>query len=99
MKTREGMRRIHRTLIGPSVLPKTLRKCAVLFRTPFTTIWRSEIRISLTLDADALKQRRRWLLLRCTLHHICQGQWRQYARKCFKRIEVKLTGVPTRRIL
>jgi len=27
-------------------------------------------------------RRRRRFLLRCTIHHICQGQWRKYARKC-----------------
>jgi len=76
------MRRIHRTLRGPSVLPKTQRNRAVLFRTRFKTIWRSEIHISLKFDADALNRRRRRFLLRCTIHHICQGEWRHYARNC-----------------
>jgi len=46
------MRSIHRTLRGPSVLLKAQRNCAVLFRTRFTTIWRSEIRINLKVDAS-----------------------------------------------
>jgi hypothetical protein len=35
------------------VLPKTKWHRAVLFRTRFTTIWRSEIHIGLKVDADA----------------------------------------------
>jgi hypothetical protein len=53
------MHRIHRTLRGPSVLPNTQRNRAVLFRTCFTTIWRSEINISLKVDTDDLNRRRR----------------------------------------
>jgi len=49
------MRSIRRTLKGPSVLPKTQWNRAVLFRTRFTTIWRSEIHISVKVDADAHK--------------------------------------------
>jgi hypothetical protein len=52
IKMREGMRSIRRTLRGPSVLLKTQRNCTVLFRTRFTTIWRSEIHIGLKVDAD-----------------------------------------------
>jgi len=33
-----------------------------------------KIHISLKVDADALNRRRRRFLLRCTIHHICQGQ-------------------------
>jgi len=51
---RDVMRRIRRNLRGPSVLPKRQRNRAVLFRTRFTTIRRSEIHISLNVDADAL---------------------------------------------
>jgi hypothetical protein len=67
------MRRLHRTLRGPSVLPKTQRNRAMLFRTRFITIRRSEIHISLKLDADADVG-----LLPCTIHHISQGQGMQY---------------------
>jgi 3-methyladenine DNA glycosylase Mpg len=38
---------------GPSVLPKTKRNRAVLLRTGFTTVWRSEIHICLKIGADA----------------------------------------------
>jgi hypothetical protein len=76
------MRSTRRTLKGPSVLPKTQRNRVVLFRIRFTTIWGSEIHISLKFDAHALNRRRRRLLLCTIIHHICQGQWRQYARKC-----------------
>jgi hypothetical protein len=47
------MRSIRRTFRGPSVLPKTQRNRTVLFRTRFTTIWKSEIHIGLDVDADA----------------------------------------------
>jgi hypothetical protein len=40
------MRSIRRTLRGPSALPKTQRNRALLYRTCFTTIGGSEIRIS-----------------------------------------------------
>jgi len=36
-----------------SVLPKTQRNRAVLLRLRFTTLWRSEIHISLKIDDDA----------------------------------------------
>jgi hypothetical protein len=45
------MRSIRRTLKGPSVLPKTQQNRAVLFRTGFTTIWRSEVHIGLKVNA------------------------------------------------
>jgi hypothetical protein len=44
------MRSIRRRLRGQSVLPKTQRNHAFLLRTRFTTIWRSEIHISLKID-------------------------------------------------
>jgi hypothetical protein len=44
------MRSIRRTLRQSSVLPKTQRNRAALFRTRFT-IWRSEIHMSLKFDA------------------------------------------------
>jgi hypothetical protein len=34
-------------------MQKAQRNLAVLFRTRFTTLWRSEIRINLKIDADA----------------------------------------------
>jgi len=43
------MRSISPTLRGPSVLQKIQRNRAVLFRTRFTMIWRSEIHISLKM--------------------------------------------------
>jgi hypothetical protein len=50
---KEGMRSIRRKLRGPSVLPKNQRNRAVLLRTRFTALWRSEIHINLQIDADA----------------------------------------------
>jgi hypothetical protein len=68
------MRSMRRTLRGPSLLPKTQRNGAVLFRTRFTPISGSEINISIKFDANALNRRRRRFPLRCTIHHICQRQ-------------------------
>jgi hypothetical protein len=61
------MRSIRRTFGGPSVLPKTQRNHVVLLRKRFTTFWRSEIRINLKIDADALNRRRRRFCDRRTL--------------------------------
>jgi hypothetical protein len=72
---------IRRTLRGPSVLPKTQRNRAVLFRTRFTLLWRSEIHINPKIDADALNRLRRRFCVRPKMHHIYQGQRRQYAGK------------------
>jgi hypothetical protein len=47
------MRSIRRTLRGPSVLSKTQRNHAVILRTRFTTLWRSDIHINLKIDTDA----------------------------------------------
>jgi hypothetical protein len=47
----EGMRSIFRTLREPSVLPKSQRNPAVLFRAGFKTIWGSEIHIGLKVHA------------------------------------------------
>jgi len=55
-----------RTYVGRSVLQKAQRNLAVLFRTCFTTIWRSKIHTNLQVDADALNKRRCRFLLRCT---------------------------------
>jgi hypothetical protein len=69
------MRSIHETFRGPSVLPKKQKKNrAFLLRTCFTTLWRSEIRINLKIDADALSRRRRRFCVRHTIYHIYQGQ-------------------------
>jgi hypothetical protein len=73
---------IRRTLRRPSLLPKTQRNRAVLLRTRFTTLWRSEIRINLIIDADALNRRRRRFCVRRTMYHIYPGQRKQYAGKC-----------------
>jgi hypothetical protein len=70
------MRSTIRTLTGPSVLSKTQRNSAVLLRTDFTMLWRSEIHINLKIDVDALSRRRRRFCVRRTLYHIYQGQWR-----------------------
>jgi len=75
------MRSSHGTLKSSSLLPKTQRNRTGLFRTRFITLWGSEILINVKIDANALNQRRSWFLLRCTIHHICQGEWRQYARR------------------
>jgi hypothetical protein len=76
------MRSIRRKYRRPSVLPKTQRNRAFLLRTRFTTLWRSEIRINLKIDADALNQRRHRFCIPCTKCHIYQGQGRQYASTC-----------------
>jgi len=59
---------------GPSQLKKAQRNLAVLFRTRFTTLWRSEIRINLKIDADTLNRRWRRFCVRRTVYHIYQGQ-------------------------
>jgi hypothetical protein len=46
------MRSIRRTLRRPSLIPKTKRNRAVLLRTRFKTLWRSEIHVNLKIDAD-----------------------------------------------
>jgi hypothetical protein len=75
IKMREGMRSIRLKLRRPSIPSEPQLNRAVLFRTRFTTIWRSGIHISLNDDADAFNRRRHRFLLRCTIHHICQGHW------------------------
>jgi hypothetical protein len=59
---------------APSVLQKARRNIAVQFRTRFTATWRSKTHISLKVYAG--------VVFFSGVHHICQGQWRQYARKC-----------------
>jgi hypothetical protein len=66
------MRSSGRTLRRPSVLPKTQQNHAVLLGTRFTMLWRSEIRIKLKIDADALNRRWRRLCVRRTVCHIYQ---------------------------
>jgi hypothetical protein len=68
------MRSIRRTLKELSVLPKTERSQTILLRTRFTTLWRSEIRINLKIDADVLNRRRRRFRVCRTIRHIYQGQ-------------------------
>jgi hypothetical protein len=60
--------------VGLFVLQKAQRNIAVLFCTHFTTLWRSEIHISLKIDADALNRRWRCFCVRRTVYHIYQGQ-------------------------
>jgi hypothetical protein len=74
MYTQSYMLSVRGTLRGLSVLSKTQRNRAVLFRTRFTTICVSKIHNSLNVDADALNRLRRRFLLRCTIHYIRQGQ-------------------------
>jgi len=80
MKMREGIpRAICTVYVDRSEDRLCYRKhngIAQWFRTRFATIWRSEIHISLKVDADALNRRRCRFLLRCTTYHICQGHWR-----------------------
>jgi hypothetical protein len=64
------MRSIRRTLKRPSVLPKTQRNHGVLLLTRFTTLWRSEIRMNLKIEADALNRRWRRFCVRRTVYHI-----------------------------
>jgi hypothetical protein len=47
------MRSFHRTLKGASVLPKTQRNRAVLFRARLTKRWRCEIHVNLKVYANA----------------------------------------------
>jgi hypothetical protein len=48
----------------------------------FRTLWRSEIRINLKIDADALNRRRRRFCVRRSIYHIYQRHRRQYVDKC-----------------
>jgi hypothetical protein len=48
----------------------------------FQTLWRSEIRINLKIDADALNRRWRHFCVRRNIYHIYQRQRRLYAGKC-----------------
>jgi hypothetical protein len=68
------MRSRRRTLREPSLLSKTQQNHAVLLGTRFTTLWRSEIRIKLKIDADALNRRWRRFCIRRTVCPIYQGQ-------------------------
>jgi hypothetical protein len=47
----------------------------------FQTLWRSEIRINVTIDAGALNRRRSRFCVRRTVYHINPGQRRHYAGK------------------
>jgi hypothetical protein len=76
------MRSIHRTLRRPALLPKTQRNRAVLLRTRYKTLWRSEIHTNLKIDADALNRRQRRFCVRRTMYHIYPGQRRQDTVKC-----------------
>jgi hypothetical protein len=68
------MRITRSTLRGLSILPKTQRNHAVLPGTRFTTLWRSEIRIKLKIDADALNRRWRRFCVRRAVCHIYHGR-------------------------
>jgi hypothetical protein len=68
------MRSRRRKLRGLSVLPKTQLNHAVLIGTRFKTLWRSEIRIKLKIDADALNRRWRRSCVRRAVCHIYQGR-------------------------
>jgi hypothetical protein len=68
------MRSISRNLRGPSVLPKKQPNHAFLLRIRFRTLWRSEIRVNLKIDAGALNRRRRRFSVRRTVCDIYQGQ-------------------------
>jgi hypothetical protein len=69
-------------LKDPTVLSKTQRNRAVLLRTRFTVLWRSEIHINLKIDADVLNRRWRRFCVRRKICRIYQGKWRKYAGKC-----------------
>jgi hypothetical protein len=56
------------------LIPKTKRNRAVLLRTRFKTLWRSQIHINLKIDADALNRRRRRFCARRTIYHTYEGQ-------------------------
>jgi len=67
---------------GLPLLPKTQRSHAALLWTPFTPLWRNEIRIYLNINAGAQNRPwRRFCVLR-TRCHIYEGQWSHYALKC-----------------
>jgi hypothetical protein len=68
------MRSIRQNLRRPFFQPKTQRNRAVLLRTLFTTLWRSEIRINLKIDADALNRRPRRYYIRRPIYRIYQGE-------------------------
>jgi len=65
-----------------SVLKKTKRNRAVLLRTRFTMLGRSETHLKLKIDADAVSRSWSRFRFRPTIYHIYQGQWRLYAGKC-----------------
>jgi hypothetical protein len=67
------MHSTRRTLLGPFSLTKTRRNHAVLLRTRFTTLCKSEVHINLNIDADALNRRWRRFCFRRTLYYIYQG--------------------------
>jgi hypothetical protein len=68
------MRSIRQNLKGTSVLPKTQRNRAVLLRTRFKMLWRSEIHVNQKIDADALNRRRRRFCVQRTTYHIYERQ-------------------------
>jgi hypothetical protein len=76
------MRSLRQKLRRPFFLPKTQRNRAVLLRTRFTTSWRSEIRINLKIDADALNRRRRRFCVGRPMYHIYPGQRRYDVGMC-----------------
>jgi hypothetical protein len=57
------MRSVHRTLWAPSFLANTLPNLALLFRTGFRSIRRSEIHTNIKDDLDALNRCRRLFYL------------------------------------
>jgi hypothetical protein len=66
------MRSVQRTLRAPSFLAIISPKLALLCRTGFRPIRRSEIHMNIKVDLDALNRRRRRFYLRRT-YHIYQG--------------------------
>jgi hypothetical protein len=53
-------------------ITENTRNRAVLLRTRFTKLWRSEININLKIETQ--KRRRRRFCVRRTIYHVYQGQ-------------------------
>jgi hypothetical protein len=71
------MRSVHRMLRTMSFLANIRPNLALLFRTGFRSIRRSEIHMNMKVDLDALNRRRRRFYLRRKCH-IYQRLWWPY---------------------
>jgi hypothetical protein len=79
IKMRGGMRRTACAVyIQLWEFADNTKEYKVLLRKRFTITWKTEMNIS--LKVGAMNRRRRRFF--SGVQHICQGQWRQYARMC-----------------